>query len=96
MQRTKETGISSELRASNMRVVDPAELPRGPISPNMQRGVTVAFGSAVILALGLAFFSSISTADQDARANPRRTSGCRSSGWCRRSAGGRRAARRPC
>ena len=37
MQRTKETGISSELRASNVRVVDPAEVPRGPISPNIQR-----------------------------------------------------------
>jgi succinoglycan biosynthesis transport protein ExoP len=37
MQRTKETGISSELRATNVRVVDAAEVPRGPISPNVTR-----------------------------------------------------------
>jgi capsular exopolysaccharide synthesis family protein len=55
MQRTKETGISSELRASNVRIVDPAELPRGPISPNIQRGVMVSFGAAFALAIGLAF-----------------------------------------
>ena len=28
MQRTKETGISGELKASNIRVVDAAEVPR--------------------------------------------------------------------
>ena len=36
MQRTKETGISGERRATNVRVVDPAEVPRGPISPNVR------------------------------------------------------------
>ena len=55
MQRTKETGISTELRASNVRVVDPAEVPRGPISPDIQRGLMVSFASALVLALGLAF-----------------------------------------
>ena len=44
MQRTKETGITSEQRASNVRVVDPAEVPRAPISPNIQRDLTVSFG----------------------------------------------------
>ena len=33
MQRTKETGISGERRPSNIRVVDPAEVPRAPILP---------------------------------------------------------------
>jgi succinoglycan biosynthesis transport protein ExoP len=55
MQRTKETGISSELRASNVRIVDPAETPRSPVSPNIQRGLMVAFGASVLLGLGLAF-----------------------------------------
>lgn len=55
MQRTKETGISSELRASNVRVVDPAEVPRSPISPNIQRGLMVSFGMSLLLAVGLAF-----------------------------------------
>jgi succinoglycan biosynthesis transport protein ExoP len=55
MHRTKETGISSELRASNVRVVDPAEIPRSPISPNVQRGLMVAFGASLFLAVVLAF-----------------------------------------
>jgi capsular exopolysaccharide synthesis family protein len=55
MQRTKETGISTELRASNVRVIDPAEEPRAPISPDIRRGVTVTLGVSLALALGLAF-----------------------------------------
>ncbi len=55
MQRTKETGISSELRASNVRVVDPAEVPRSPISPNIQRGLMVWLTGSLVLALGFAF-----------------------------------------
>ena len=35
MQRTKETGISSERERTNIRVVDAAEVPRAPISPNL-------------------------------------------------------------
>src|SRR5262249_42900736 len=34
MQRTKETGISGELKTSNIRIVDPAEVPRRPTTPN--------------------------------------------------------------
>jgi polysaccharide biosynthesis transport protein len=55
MQRTKETGISSDLRASNVRVVDPAEVPRSPISPNIQRDVMVSMATSLALAIGLAF-----------------------------------------
>ena len=55
MQRTKETGITSEQRASNVRVVDPAEVPRGPISPNIQRDLTVTFAFSLMIAIGLAF-----------------------------------------
>src|SRR6185436_15915951 len=34
MQRAKETGISGELKTSNIRVVDAAETPRSPVLPN--------------------------------------------------------------
>jgi polysaccharide biosynthesis transport protein len=54
MQRTKETGISSELRASNVRVVDPAETPRSPVTPNIQRGLMMSLTASLVLALGLA------------------------------------------
>jgi polysaccharide biosynthesis transport protein len=55
MQRTKETGISGDLRASNLRVVDPAEVPRGAISPSLQRDLLVSFATSFGLAIGLAF-----------------------------------------
>jgi polysaccharide biosynthesis transport protein len=55
MTRTKETGITSEQRASNVRVVDPAEVPRSPISPNVQRDLMISFGLSLIFAVGLAF-----------------------------------------
>src|SRR5262249_43252748 len=56
LQRTKETGISGELRTSNIRVVDAAELPRRPVRPNTWVNLTVAFGAGLVLAIGLAFF----------------------------------------
>ena len=37
MQRAKETGISGELKTSNIRIVDQAEVPRSPVSPNKSR-----------------------------------------------------------
>ena len=36
LQRAKETGVSSELRTSNIRVVDAAERPRTPASPRVR------------------------------------------------------------
>jgi capsular exopolysaccharide synthesis family protein len=55
MQRTKETGISSELKTTNVRVVDPAEVPRSPYAPDVRRGLMVSFGGSLLFALGLAF-----------------------------------------
>lgn len=56
LQRTKETGISGELRTSNIRVVDPAEPPRRPVSPNTRNNLLVALFGGSILAVGVAFF----------------------------------------
>jgi capsular exopolysaccharide synthesis family protein len=42
LQRAKETGISGELKSSNIRVVEPAELPRGPIYPD--HTTTILYG----------------------------------------------------
>jgi capsular exopolysaccharide synthesis family protein len=55
LQRTKETGISGERRASNIRVVDPAELPSSPYLPRRERDLTMAGLSGLVLALGLVF-----------------------------------------
>jgi polysaccharide biosynthesis transport protein len=55
LQRTKETGISGELKASNIRVVDAAEVPSGPYLPRRERDLTMAAVSGAVLALGLVF-----------------------------------------
>jgi capsular exopolysaccharide synthesis family protein len=55
LQRTKETGISSERRSTNVRVIDEAEVPRGPISPNIPRDLMFALGTSLFFAIGLAF-----------------------------------------
>jgi capsular exopolysaccharide synthesis family protein len=56
MQRTKETGISGELKTSNIRIVDAAEPPRGPSSPNRRRNMLVGIFAGFTLALAVAFF----------------------------------------
>ena len=56
MKSTKETSISGELRASNVSVVDPAETPRGPISPNVPRDLMTSFAGSLAFALVLALF----------------------------------------
>ncbi len=56
MQRTKETGISGEFKASTIRVVDAAEVPKSPFLPRRQRDVSLAGLTGVLLAVGLVFF----------------------------------------
>lgn len=55
LQRTKETGISGELKSSNIRVVDSAEVPTRPVLPQRQRDLSVATINGLVLALGLVF-----------------------------------------
>lgn len=56
MQRAKETGISGELKASNIRVVDEAEIPRRPVRPKKARNLVLGLFGGLIAGLGLAFF----------------------------------------
>jgi len=56
LQRTKETGISGELKTSNIRVIDAAETPRRPASPNVVANLLLAFFGGLTLAVGIAFF----------------------------------------
>jgi polysaccharide biosynthesis transport protein len=55
LQRAKETGVSGELRTSNVRVVDSAEVPVLPVSP--RRGLNILMGlvGGAFLGVGLAF-----------------------------------------
>src|SRR5205814_10131506 len=54
LQRTKETGISGELKTSNIRVIDVAETPRRPASPNIVANLLLAFFGGLTLAVGIA------------------------------------------
>jgi succinoglycan biosynthesis transport protein ExoP len=56
LQRAKETGISGELKASNIRVVDEAEVPRSPIRPNKPRNLLIGLLGGLVAGVGLAFF----------------------------------------
>ena len=56
LQRAKETGVSTELKTSNIRVVDQAERPRDPVSPRKALNLTLALFGGGLLAFGLAFF----------------------------------------
>ena len=56
LQRAKETGVSRELKTSNIRVVDAAERPREPASPRKLLNLTLALVVGGLLAVGFAFF----------------------------------------
>lgn len=56
LQRTKETGISGELKTTNIRVVDPAETPRAPAYPNRTNNELLALFGGLLVSVGLAFF----------------------------------------
>jgi succinoglycan biosynthesis transport protein ExoP len=56
LQRTKETGISGELKTSNIRIVDLAESPRGPVSPDTKNDLLRGFLAGLVLAISLTFF----------------------------------------
>jgi capsular exopolysaccharide synthesis family protein len=56
LQRAKETGVSAELKTSNIRVVDAAETPRRPASPNAPTNLLLGFFGGLTLSLGLTFF----------------------------------------
>jgi polysaccharide biosynthesis transport protein len=56
LQRTKETGVTGELRTSNIRVVDAAEKPRTPVSPKRARNELLALFLGTLFACVLVAF----------------------------------------
>jgi succinoglycan biosynthesis transport protein ExoP len=56
MQRAKETGVSAELKTSNIRVVDRAQTPMKPVSPRKGLNLLLAVFGGSLLACGLVLF----------------------------------------
>ena len=55
LQRLKEAGVSAGLRSSNIRVVDVARVPTGPIKPNVPRNIQFGLLLGLACGVGLAF-----------------------------------------
>jgi capsular exopolysaccharide synthesis family protein len=51
--RSKETGLESEMKSSNVRIVEKADTPRAPISPNRTRNYQLALLIGLALGIGL-------------------------------------------
>ena len=56
LQRVKEVGVSASLHASNIQIVDKAEVPGGPFQPDKHRTLFLAAVIGLFLGVGLAFF----------------------------------------
>ena len=56
LQRMKEAGVSAGITASNIQIVDGAELPTKPFKPNKRLNLLLASVVGLFLGLGLAFF----------------------------------------
>ena len=56
LQRAKETGISGELKTSNIRVVDRAEIPRNPVRPKKLVNLMLGLFGGLMAGVSLAFF----------------------------------------
>ncbi len=56
MARAKQTDVASELKSTNIRVVDPAVVPGGPVRPRKLRDIALGLLLGAFLSVGLAFF----------------------------------------
>jgi succinoglycan biosynthesis transport protein ExoP len=56
LTRLKEAGVSAGLRASNIRVVDRAEVPGKPVKPQKELNVLLSILAGLVIGVGTAFF----------------------------------------
>ena len=56
LQRLKEAQVSAGLKASNVRVVDPAEVPKYPVRPRVLLNLALGLVFGLALGVGVAFF----------------------------------------
>jgi capsular exopolysaccharide synthesis family protein len=56
LTRLNEAGVSADLRASNIRIVDSAEVPELPVSPRKSLNLALSVVFGLLAGVGLAFF----------------------------------------
>jgi len=56
IKRFKETSLTEEMETGNIRVIDRAEVPRGPVLPKKNRNILLGVVIGLAVGLGLAFF----------------------------------------
>ena len=56
MQRAKETGVSGELKTSNIRIVDAADISADPVSPRRMLNLLIGLLGGALCGIGVAFF----------------------------------------
>lgn len=56
LERQKQAGVSQGLAASNVQIVDNAEIPSVPFSPNKTRNLLIGMILGLTVAVGIAFF----------------------------------------
>lgn len=56
LERMKETQVSTTMNANNIRIVDAAEVPMGPVRPRILLNLTLGLILGIGLGVGLAFF----------------------------------------
>jgi capsular exopolysaccharide synthesis family protein len=52
LQQVKESSVAAAMRASNIRVVDPAKIPRAPYAPNLKGNAVVGLLAGALLGVG--------------------------------------------
>jgi capsular exopolysaccharide synthesis family protein len=57
LQRMKEIGISANIVASNIQLIDWAEIPKSPFKPNKKRNIMLSIIFGLFGGIGLAFFT---------------------------------------
>jgi len=55
MERAKQADITGEIKTNNIRILDVAEVPRWPVSPNTRKDMQYGILGGFVLAIGLAF-----------------------------------------
>ena len=56
LKRANETGVSGELKTSNIRIVDRADVPLSPVRPRRSLNMLLALFAGSLVGLGLVFF----------------------------------------